>query len=367
MSACAAGARSDTYGGSSWWLLASSVPGVRRRTAAAYSIRLRRALAGAARANRAAVAAVAVPALRPNDAPAVRASPGVRHTAVRRFRAGHGRSRVAPAPAPRQRDAGKRGHARVRRRAAVVAPTPRAPTISVVIPALNEAANLPHVLPRLPGIVDELILVDGHSADDTVEVARAICPDVRIVLQDGRGKGNALACGFAAARGDIIVMLDADGSNDPAEIVAFVAVLLAGNDFAKGSRFAPGGASSDITKVRRAGNRALSALVNVLFGTRYSDLCYGYNAFWRHCLAHMRVTCDGFEVETLINVRVARAGLSVVEVASVEHARLHGESKLHAVRDGLRVLRTILAERMRPRPVVDPDAWRPRVSELAPE
>ncbi len=227
----------------------------------------------------------------------------------------------------------------------------------MVIPALNEAANLPHVLSRLPAFVDEVVLVDGHSIDDTVEVARAIRPDVRIVIQDGRGKGNALACGFAAARGDIIVMLDADGSNDPAEIVAFVDALLAGNDFAKGSRFAPGGASSDITTVRRAGNRALSMLVNLLFGTRYSDLCYGYNAFWRHCLAHMHVTCDGFEVETLINVRVARAGLSVIEVASVEHARLHGESKLHAVRDGLRVLRTILGERMRPHAVVDPETW----------
>jgi glycosyltransferase involved in cell wall biosynthesis len=220
-------------------------------------------------------------------------------------------------------------------------------TISVVIPALNEAANLPHVLTRLPASVDEVVLVDGHSTDDTIKVARAIRPDVRVVLQDGRGKGNALACGFAAAAGDIIVMLDGDASTDPAEIPRFVEVLLAGNDFAKGSRFAPGGSSADITGVRRLGNRALLALVNLLFGTRYSDLCYGYNAFWRDCLAHMQVTCDGFEVETLINVRVARAGLRVAEVPSVEHERLFGESKLHAVRDGLRVLRTIVTERFR--------------------
>jgi glycosyltransferase involved in cell wall biosynthesis len=106
-------------------------------------------------------------------------------------------------------------------------------------------------------------------------VARAIFPDVRVVLQDGRGKGNALACGFAAAHGDIIVMLDADGSTDPAEIPRFVEVLLAGNDYAKGSRFAPGGSSSDITAVRQLGNRALVALVNLLFRTHFSDLCYG--------------------------------------------------------------------------------------------
>jgi len=188
------------------------------------------------------------------------------------------------------------------------------PAISVVIPTLNEAANLPHVFNRLPSTIDEVVIVDGHSIDDTIAVARALRPDVRVVLQDGRGKGNALACGFAAATGDIIVMLDADGSTDPAEIPQFVEALLAGHDFAKGSRFAPGGDSADITGVRRLGNRALSLLVNVLFRTRYSDLCYGYNAFWRHCLPHIHVTCSGFEVETLINIRVARAGLSVAEI-----------------------------------------------------
>ena len=240
-------------------------------------------------------------------------------------------------------------------------------SISVVIPTLDEAANLPHVLARIPAIVDEVILVDGHSRDGTIDVARTIRPDVRVVLQDGRGKGNALACGFAAASGDIIVMIDADASNDPAEIPRFVASLLAGNDFAKGSRFAPGGASTDITPVRAFGNRMLGLSVNMLFGTRYTDLCYGYNAFWRHCLPHMHVTCDGFEVETLIHVRVARAGLSVAEVASIEHERLHGESKLSAVRDGLRILRMILRERVRREPAAKhADGWRPSFRELPP-
>ena len=239
-------------------------------------------------------------------------------------------------------------------------------TISVVIPTLNEAANLPHVLARLPAFVDEVVIVDGHSIDDTIAVARGLRPDVRVVLQDSRGKGNALACGFAAATGDIIVMLDADGSTDPAEIPQFVSALLDGNDFAKGSRFALGGRSSDITPLRRAGNRTLNLLVNMLFGTRYSDLCYGYNAFWSHCLEHMQVTCNGFEVETLINVRVARAGLIVAEVPSVEHERMHGESNLNAIRDGLRVLRTILAERVRRKvPCANPDAWRPVFRELS--
>jgi glycosyltransferase involved in cell wall biosynthesis len=240
----------------------------------------------------------------------------------------------------------------------------KAPRISVVIPTLNEASNLPHVLTRLPEIVDEVVLVDGHSIDDTIAVAQMIRPDIRIVLQVETGKGNALACGFAAATGDIIVMIDADGSNDPAEIPRFVDALLAGSDFAKGSRFAEGGHSHDITPLRSGGNWALGLAVNVLFRTHYTDLCYGYNAFWRHCLPDMNVTCTGFEVETLINVRVARAGLSVVEVPSVEHKRLHGESNLHAVRDGFRVLRAILGERLSRRHIpVDPDAWHPTFHE----
>jgi len=235
-------------------------------------------------------------------------------------------------------------------RAHQTAGLPSSVSISVVVPTLNEAANLPHVFARFPEIVDEIVLVDGHSIDDTIAVARTIRPDVRIVLQDGRGKGNALACGFAAASGDIIVMLDADGSTDPAEIPLFVAALLDGSDFAKGSRFFGDGHSHDITTVRSLGNQALSFAVNVLYRTRYTDLCYGYNAFWRHCLPHMDVTCDGFEVEALIHARVARAGLLVTEVPSVEHNRIHGESKLRVTRDGMRVLRTIIAERVRRRP-----------------
>ncbi len=196
------------------------------------------------------------------------------------------------------------------------------PTVSAVIPTLNEAENLPHVLDRLPNGVNELIVVDGHSTDETLRVARQLRPDARIVMQGRRGKGNALACGFAAARGDIIVTFDADGSTDPAEIPSFIAPLIGGADFVKGSRYMEGGGSADITRLRSAGNRALGLWVNLLFGTSYTDLCYGYNAFWRRCLPQLHVTCDGFEVETVINVRAAKAGLRVAEVPSFEFDRI---------------------------------------------
>jgi glycosyltransferase involved in cell wall biosynthesis len=231
-----------------------------------------------------------------------------------------------------------------------------------VIPALNEARNLPHVFARLPPGVHEVIVVDGLSVDDTIAVAQQLRPDVRIVLQNRRGKGNALACGFAAATGDIIAMIDADGSADPGEIPQFVQALVDGAEFAKGTRFAPGGGSDDITRLRALGNHALVGFVNLCHGSHYTDLCYGYNAFWRRLVpllgldAHSpsppngaRLWGDGFEVETLIHLRVAAAGLAVTEVPSFEHSRIHGVSNLSAATDGFRVLRTILAELRRSR------------------
>ena len=224
--------------------------------------------------------------------------------------------------------------------------------VSAVIPARNEAENLPFVFARLPHGLHEVILVDGKSTDETIATAQRLRPDVRIVRQSGDGKGNALAAGFAACTGDVIVTLDADGSSDPAEISRFVAALCAGADFVKGSRFCQGGGSSDITRVRRVGNRLLCTVVNGVFGTNYSDLCYGFNAFWKRCLPYINVDCNGFEVETLMNVRIAKAGLIVHEVPSYERNRISGVSNLNAHRDGMRVLSTICVERiaaMRPR------------------
>jgi glycosyltransferase involved in cell wall biosynthesis len=205
----------------------------------------------------------------------------------------------------------------------------------------------------MPRDIDEIVFVNGPSVDQTAEVASQLWPDGIHLSQTRRGKGNALACGFAEASGDIIVMMDADGSTCPTELPRFLGALISGADFAKGSRFVQGGGSADITRFRSFGNHGLVGIVNRLFSTKYTDLCYGFNAFWRHCLDHMWLPDvdaplpqwgDGFEIETLINLRVAASGLSVAEVCSYEKARMYGLSNLNAVGDGMRVLRTIQKE-----------------------
>jgi glycosyltransferase involved in cell wall biosynthesis len=229
-------------------------------------------------------------------------------------------------------------------------------TVSVIIPALNEQRNIGWVLERLPPMVDEVILVDGHSVDRTVAVARAVRPDIVVVTQNTRGKGAALRAGFAAATGDLIVMIDADGSMDPQELHRFVTPLLHGYDLVKGSRFLGGGGSTDFTPLRRLGAQALVRMTNAMFLVRLTDLCYGYCSFRRDCLEALALTAHGFEIETELVVHAIKASLRIAEVPSSELPRRHGVSNLRTFRDGERVLRTLLRERVtrHPRPVVDP-------------
>jgi glycosyltransferase involved in cell wall biosynthesis len=256
-------------------------------------------------------------------------------------------------------DARTNGHARswlevATPSATALAPAePPQPRVTVLIPTLNEEQNIRWVIERVPAHVDEVLLVD-RSTDGTVEAATEARPDVRVVTQRGRGKGDALRTGFAHATGDYIVVLDADGSMDPGEIDYYVAALDDGYDFAKGSRFLRGGGSLDLTRIRTLGNRALLSTVNRMWRVGFTDLCYGYFAFRRNRLRDLAPMATGFEIEAELIVRALTARLRIAEVPSVELARQYGVSNLHAWRDGNRILRTVLKERlnMAPRRVV---------------
>ncbi|MDH2379904.1 glycosyltransferase family 2 protein [Bradyrhizobium sp. CER78] len=221
------------------------------------------------------------------------------------------------------------------------------PRVSFVVPTLNEAKNLPWLLPRIPTWAHEVIIVDGRSTDDTVAVARGLREDVKVVMEPRRGKGAALQAGFRAATGDIIVMIDADGSMVPEEAIVFVGALIAGADLVKGSRFLQGAGTDDMSTFRMLGNWGLTMMVRMLYGGSFSDLCYGYMAFWTKHVPTLNCDCDGFEIETLINVRALKNELNIVEVASFEAPRISGLSNLRAIPDGWRVLKTILREKVR--------------------
>jgi glycosyltransferase involved in cell wall biosynthesis len=218
------------------------------------------------------------------------------------------------------------------------------PKITVLICALNEALNLPHVLPKIPSFVDEVLLVDGHSTDATIQIAKQLCPKIRVVHQPGRGKGDALKFGVQQAVGDIIVTLDADGQNDPNEISSFVEPLLDGYEFAKGSRLAKG-RPQGMAWHRWMGNKVLVMASNILHGTKYTDVCAGYNAFRKDAFSRVQLSRDGFEMEQEMNVRIKKAGLKVIEVPFKDPGRLCGDSKVPPIRQGLKDLLTIIRER----------------------
>lgn len=243
---------------------------------------------------------------------------------------------TAGAPGQRDRRRGERRRGHGARTAA--------PTVSLVIPALNEAEGLRFILPRVPRLVDQLIIVDGGSTDDSVDVVRELAPHATVIRQTGRGKGNALKCGVAAARGEIIATIDADGSMNPEDVSLLVAELIKGMDFVKGSRALPGAGSADFTWLRQVGNTALTRFGNLVFGSRYTDLTFGMNAYWRPTIEHLGDLADGFEFEIQAALRAASVGMRTSEIPAYEPARVGGVSKLNPITDGLAILRIILSE-----------------------
>lgn len=250
---------------------------------------------------------------------------------------------------------GSDGKPIVDRRRPVNERRPADPRVSVVVPAKNEAANIVEILPYLKEF-HEVVVVVSEKDHESADAARAALPSAKVIHQTRVGKGNALACGFAEVTGDAVVMYDVDGSADPHEIPLFIKALTDGADLAKGSRFCPGGGSQDITPVRALGNKGLNILASVLTRTRFTDLCYGYNAFWKDQLYMLdlpdtevaspeMMRGDGFEIEALIIGRFALSGAAITEVPSFEFERYYGRTNLNTFRDGFRVLWTIVQDR----------------------
>ncbi len=222
------------------------------------------------------------------------------------------------------------------------------PRLSIVIPTLNEERNLPRVFEDISKSVKEkdceIIVVDGHSRDGTVSFARK--KGARIIY-DSIGKGAAIKKGLEASRGRTIVIMDADFSHSAEEINRMVErIEKRGFDVVMGSRFIQGGGSGDITVLRFLGNKLFVFLVNLIWGTKYTDLCYGYRAFSRKAARTLspKLASGGFGIETEISILAAKERMKICEVPSYEKLRLHGEGNLRTFRDGFIILRTIAKE-----------------------
>jgi glycosyltransferase involved in cell wall biosynthesis len=231
----------------------------------------------------------------------------------------------------------------------------------VVIPTYNEARRLPAVLGRVPEDVHEVIVVDGHSIDGTVEVARASRAGVRVVLQNRFGKGNALMCGFAAVTGDVVVMLDADGSIDPRDIPRFVTALVDGADFVRGYIATSGGTDDELHLSGPGVSPWLDRLVGALFGVAWSKLHYNCGAVWREHLDRLGLPGssndapvlswgDGFEIEPIISMRAMRAGMVITEIQSQPYVEDRSAALPQTWHDRVRTAGAICIERLRAKP-----------------
>ena len=212
------------------------------------------------------------------------------------------------------------------------------PKVSIIVCTLNEAPNLPYVLPKIPDWVDEIILIDAHSVDTTVEIAKQLCPRIRVLYQTGKGKGDALKLGINEAKGEIIVTIDADGETPPEYIGSFIKPLLEGSDFAKGSRLFRK-RPSKMPGYRWFGNKVLAYTCNILYGTRFSDICCGYNSFWKKEFLKLDLSYTkneiGCSMEQRMIVRAKKAGMKIKEVPIWSDGRIAGKSVISSIKQSV--------------------------------
>ncbi|MHA1677030.1 MAG: glycosyltransferase family 2 protein [Candidatus Njordarchaeales archaeon] len=218
--------------------------------------------------------------------------------------------------------------------------------VTIIIPTLNEEGNIGNTIIELNRMgYHHIVVVDGNSKDRTIEIAKEF--GASVVIQNGKGKGDALCQVFNHdGLNDIIIMMDADGSMDPKEISLFIKTLKSGADIVKGSRFLPNGYSTDITHIRRLGNKILVFLVNLIWRTNYTDLCYGFMAFKKEVLKKLSSYLEAkkFDIEAEICIKAKKLKFKVVEIPSVESRRRHGKSNLNSLIDGAHIFCRIFTE-----------------------
>ena len=220
------------------------------------------------------------------------------------------------------------------------------PGVTVILPCLNEAAAVGHAVDEAwrglaaAGVAGEVLVIDNGSTDGSV--AAALAAGARVVTEPMRGYGAAIRAGIAQARGDIVVMADADGTYDLVAVGDLLAPLAAGADLIVGARFRGAIAAGAMPRLHRyVGTPALSRALQLVTGVRLVDSQSGYRAFRRDEMLGLGLQARGMELASEMLIRAGRAGLAIVEVPINYRVRI-GESKLSPLADGWRHLRLVL-------------------------
>jgi len=215
--------------------------------------------------------------------------------------------------------------------------------VSVIVITLNEVDCVPHVLAGIPkDIVDEILVVDGHSTDGTPERVRKL--GYKVIMQEKKGYGMAFIEGVQHAQGDILILMNGDGSQDPKYIPDFLKKIQEGYKVVFASRYLKGAGSADDTLLTLVGNKVFTFLTNLLCGTGISDSLFMYAAIERDVFKSIDLNYWNFEFCVAVPIRVHKKGYIFAEIPTFELKRLHGTKKVHAFFHGLRILWVIIRE-----------------------
>lgn len=212
--------------------------------------------------------------------------------------------------------------------------------VSLVIPTLEEAGCIEAVLKEVPKqCVDEILIVDAHSKDGTADIVRRL--GYKVIMQEGRGFGDAFSLGVSKATGDVVILMDGDGSHNPADIPKLIGKLKEGYDYVLASRYCKGSRSYDDTMVRHIGNKLFTFLICFFHRMKITDSLYLYTAIRKEVFDKVKIDSKGFEYCVEILVKVHKAGFKMAEIPSIERMRYSGYSKVKSMKHGFKILMEI--------------------------